>query len=119
MTGATVFRRNGPAWRFEEDPESCWLCHRTNRGGVYLIKKDFPMSILVCTPSGNRVEATAEIGAEKIQFDNGDEYRFGGTTLKEARKAFDDLRWRIELVALVGFTVGVVVLFLLAVLFER
>jgi len=78
MTGATVFRRNGPAWRFEEDHESCWMYHRTNRGGVYLIKTNFPMSILVCTQNGNRVEATAKIGAERIQFDNGDEYFFGG-----------------------------------------
>ena len=81
MNGATLFRRNGPAWRFEWEAGS--LVHRTRRGNVYLIliglRIGKPFWIGRETSRGSTVfTAEADIGAEYVQFDNGSEFWFGG-----------------------------------------
>jgi len=80
MSGATLFRRNGPAWRFTWEPSCQMYVHRTRRGTLYAIA-----GVTECKPMWigrmhDKSMFTAEqaIGAEYIQFDNGDEYWFGG-----------------------------------------
>lgn len=79
MTGATVFRRNGPAWRFEQ--QGNYLEHRTRTGSVYVILSDLCAGkpLWIGRVHGGAVYTVEkEIRAERIQFDNGDEYFFGG-----------------------------------------
>jgi len=79
MTGATVFRRNGPAWRFELSGN--YLEHRTRTGSVYVILSDLYAGkpLWIGRVHGGAVYTVEkEIRAERIQFDNGDEYFFGG-----------------------------------------
>jgi hypothetical protein len=80
MSGATVFRRNGPAWRFEWDLEKELYTHRTNRGTLYAIiggvaiGKPFWIGRL----HGNTWHtAEADIGADTIDFDSGGCFWFG------------------------------------------
>jgi hypothetical protein len=79
MTGATLFRRNGPAWRFERPDGSVALQHVTRCGTVYRIYSDdwrIPMIWIASRAEGPNVDKTASIGAEYIQFDNGSEFWF-------------------------------------------
>jgi len=80
MNGATVFRRNGPAWRFTWDRGCRMYVHRTTRGTSYaIVGINEPKPVWIARRQG-RVWYTVEkeIRAERIQFDNGDEYFFGG-----------------------------------------
>jgi len=82
MIGATLFRRNGPAWRFEWDSTAKLLMHHSGRGNVYAIHgihecKPIWIGRLIISQSA-WITNEARIGAEYIQFDNGDEYWFGG-----------------------------------------
>jgi len=79
MTGATLFRTNGPAWRFEKPSEFDSLKHKTRYGSEYKIvsrlQEDKPLVIL-CWNDVVWVDATERIGAEYIQFDDGSEFWF-------------------------------------------
>ena len=79
MSGATLFRTNGPAWRFEWDHSCGMYVHRTIRGTVYEIigvHCSKPIWIGHLGPNGMWYTDEARIGAEYIQFDNGGEYWF-------------------------------------------
>lgn len=77
MTGATVFRRNGPAWRFELNGN--YLEHRTRAGNVYQILTDlrYGKPLWIGRVHGGAVYAVERmIGAYLIQFDGVGEYWF-------------------------------------------
>jgi hypothetical protein len=76
--GATLFRSHGPAWRFTWN-EGCRMhLHRTKRGTVYAISGISCGKPMWIGRFAGKALYTAEraIGAQMIQFDNGDEYRF-------------------------------------------
>ena len=80
MSGATLFRRNGPAWRFEWDHSAGQFVHRTNRSTVYAIfgiNEYKPMWIgRLKSGTSSWFTADNDIGAEFIQFDNGSQFCF-------------------------------------------
>lgn len=78
MSGATLFRRNGPSWRFGWSQPLQVYVLRTSRGTHYAIfapcdGKGIWIGRYV---GGGWVTCEAQIGAEYIQFDNGGEYWF-------------------------------------------
>ena len=78
MSGATLFRRNGPSWRFEWDAGLARYVHRTRRKTLYAI-------MAPCESRGIWIgrewrgcwfAADVDIGAEYIQFDDETEFWF-------------------------------------------
>ena len=78
QTGATLFRRNGPAWRFEWGGQQ--FVHRTTRGTTYAIfgvNQYKPMWIgRLKSGTSSWFTADIDIGAEYIQFDGGTDVWF-------------------------------------------
>ena len=80
MNGATLFRSNGPSWRFEWDHGCKAYLHRSVRGTVYAvlgISESKPMWIGRLY-NGAWCTCERDIGAEYIQFDDGSEFWFKG-----------------------------------------
>ena len=77
--GATLYRRNGPAWRFEWDRTAQRYLHYTTRGNVYAIFGiDKGKPIWIGRQFGSTwITAEADIGADTIDFDNGGCFWFG------------------------------------------
>ena len=76
MTGATLFRVNGPAWRFEWDRSKCAFIHRTRRGTLYAILGISQHNPVWIGRWVERAYVPCNIGAEYIQFDGGSEFWF-------------------------------------------
>jgi hypothetical protein len=79
MTGATLFRTNGPSWRFE--PDGAWLTYTSPRGTQYAIFAAIhhgrPLGVYRWSDR-DCDWIPAAIGAEYIQFDDRSEFWFGG-----------------------------------------
>lgn len=82
MNGATVFRRNGPAWRFERTTRFDALRYVSKNGTSYKIAcrlhEGKPFAVCKFVDAKGYIDVSKKVGAERIQFDNGDEYIFGG-----------------------------------------
>jgi hypothetical protein len=80
VSGATLFRRNKPSWRFEWDRPAGMCIHRTIRGMVYAIAGIHESKPVWIARLHFNVWCTCErdIGADMIQFDDGSEFWFKG-----------------------------------------
>lgn len=84
--GATLFRSTGPAWRFTWNDACQVYLHRTKRGTVYAISGISCGKPMWIGRLAGKALYTAEraIGAQMIQFDNGDEYRFNHEAVRRS-----------------------------------
>jgi len=78
VTGATLFRTNGPAWVFHWDAGVQRYFHRTTRGSLYWIVEPCDGRGLWIAREHGEALFTCErqIGAEYIQFDDGSKFWF-------------------------------------------